>query len=200
GLDLGSTIERFLSRGEDHRYQIGLMRGEYARVVVDQQGLDVIVRVRAADGHVVAEFNDEIRARGEECVELVADATGVYSISVEPRPDALGSAPYVIRVADRRVATDADRSLYEARRLRTSAAALDDDGRFAPAAAQLERALTLTEHVRGADDVQVAAVASQLAGVYRTLPNNPRSEKLFERAVAILDKSLGADHPLTALT
>src|SRR6476661_8192800 len=40
------TIERQLSRGEEHRYQLSLDAGECARVVVEQQGIDVVVSVR----------------------------------------------------------------------------------------------------------------------------------------------------------
>jgi len=48
-------------------------------------------------------------------------------------------------------------------------------------------------------DVETAAVAAQLAVVYRYLPDDAGSEALFERALSVLDATLGADHPQTAI-
>ena len=84
-------------------------------------------------------------------------------------------------------------------RLRTNAARLDDEGRFDAARSLLEHALTITEAERGADDLQTAAVAAQLAVVYRKLPDDARSEALFLRALSIMDASLGPEHPRTAV-
>ena len=84
------------------------------------------------------------------------------------------------------------------RKLRSTAAALDTAGRFDEARIPLERALTEGEAARGHDDVQVGAIAAQLAGVYRRLAEGGKSESLYQRAIAIMDQTLGAGHPVTA--
>ena len=76
---------------------------------------------------------------------------------------------------------------------------MENEGRFDAARSLLERALAITEAQHGAGDVQTAAVAAQLATVYRKLPDDARSEAMFERALAIMDVSLGPDHPATAV-
>ena len=198
-LDGDTPIERQLARGEDHRYALALADGEYARVTVDQLGIDAIVEVSGADGRLVAVFQDDVRPYGREDVEVVADAAGTCTIAVKAARGSRAPGAYAIRVAARREATPADRSMHDARTLRTAAARLQRDGRFDAARVLLERALANVENARGVDDVQLAAVAAQLGDVYRDLPDDVRSEAQFERAIAILDRALGADHPTTAI-
>src|SRR5215813_2800724 len=44
-LEAGKPIEREIAGGEAHSYQLTLTAGQYARVVVDQRGIDVVVTV-----------------------------------------------------------------------------------------------------------------------------------------------------------
>ena len=93
------------------------------------------------------------------------------------------------------MATDNDRSMLEARQLRTSALRLQDQGRFVDARAMLERALAITERVHGREDGQVAAVAAQLAALYLLVPDNAKAEDASRHALAIMDKTIGG--PIT---
>ena len=196
----GPLVERQLTRGEEHRYRLALTTGEYAAVVVEQRGIDVIAQVRGADGSAIASFDDNPGSRGQEQVGVVADTDGTYSLAIAAAPGIVASGSYSIRVVTRRVATGADRSMQESRRLRTTAARLEAEGRFDEARLSLERALTITEAVRGPDDLQAGAVAAELAGVYRRLADGGSSESLYQRAIAIMDRTLGAEDPTTART
>ena len=199
-LDTGRSIERRLDRGEAHRYAVTLNAGDYARVVVEKRGVDIVAQVRGADDSAVADLLDDLRTAGQEPVELVADVAGTYGIVIKAAPGTAAPGAYAIHLDDVRSATDADHALQDARSLRTSAARLTEQGRFEAARGLLERALTATEEARGADDLQTAIVAAQLAVVYRYLPDNAKSESLFARAVPIMDRTLGPDHPTTATT
>jgi CHAT domain-containing protein len=198
-LEADIVVERRLDRAEQHQYAVALNAGEYARVVVDQHGIDVIAQVRGVDDHPIADFEDDIRNVGQEQVEIVADAPGTYTVAIRAAPGIAAPGSYAISLALRRPATDSDRAFQESRTLRMTAARLEIEGRFDAARSLLERALAITEAERGADDLQTAAVAAQLAGVYRRLPDDARSEMLYERALSILDPSLGPDHPTTAV-
>jgi CHAT domain-containing protein/Tfp pilus assembly protein PilF len=118
-------------------------------------------------------------------------------ISAAPGTVAPGS--YAVRLVSHRAATDSDRALHESRTLRTTAARLEAEGRYEAARSLLEHALATTEADRGAEDLQTAVVAAQLAGVYRRVPDDARSEALFLRALSIMDGALGPDHPTTAV-
>lgn len=197
-LDSDVEFDRQLARGEEHRYKVPLRSGECATVIVEQRGIDVVVRVRGADGSAIAEVDDEIRSTGREQVDVVADAAGTYTLTIAAVPGTSASGSYAIRVATRHAASDVDRSMQDVRRRRTAAARWETEGRFDEARLSLERALTVAETVWGPDHVQVAVVAAQLAGVYRKLADF-RSEALYRRAIAILDRTLGAEHPTTAV-
>jgi len=198
-LETGSSIERPLARGEEHRYRLALTAGEFASVIVDQLGVDVIVQVRGGDDSVIADFDDEIRSRGQEQIDIVADTRGTFTVAIKAAPGLVAPGSYAIRLALRHAATDAERSMQESRRLRTAAARLETEARFDEARRLLERALAVSEAVLGSDDLQVAAVAAQLAGIYRKLPNSARSESLYQRAIAVMERTLGNEHPTTAL-
>src|SRR5215510_4613465 len=195
----GHTIERHLARGDDHRYFVAAAAGDCIHLIVEQHGVDVIVQTRDRAGNPIADFNDEVRQDGEEHVELVADASGIYSVTIRASSVAIASGRYAIRITGRHPATDADRSMQQSRRLRTAAARLDDQGRFAEGRALLERALRLSEAHRGPEDADVALLLYQLAGNALEQRDDVRSQQLDERAIAIFDKVKGAGHPLSAM-
>src|SRR5438874_3630945 len=123
-LKLGGTIERTLQASESHAYDIELQAGQYAALTVNQQGVDVVIRVLDPSGGTVAVFDDEMRKDAREHVTVVAEATRAYRLTVSsryPRHDAGG---YAIRIDEIRAATEHDRALYEARTLSTEAASL----------------------------------------------------------------------------
>jgi len=198
-LELDRRIERHIARGEQHRYQLAMIAGELVRVIVEQRGIDVAVQVRDPDDDTIADIQREVRPHGEEQVDLVAETDGVYTLAIKPADGARAAGAYAIHADSRRAATGADRSMQDAEKARTAAARLEKAGRFEQARVLLERALTVTETVRGPDDVQVGAVAAQLAGVYRRLADGLTSESLYRRAIAIMDRTLGAGHPADAL-
>jgi CHAT domain-containing protein/Tfp pilus assembly protein PilF len=197
-LGSAQTTERLLGRGGEHQYQIALHAGEYAEVVVEQRGVNVIVQVRDPSDDPIADFDEEPRRLGQEQVELAADVDGGYTVAIKAAPGTTVPGSYTIQIAHRRAVTDADWSMQESRKLRTTAARFETEGRFEDARRLLEQALTFTEAVRGADDAQVASVTAQLAVVYRKLPDSTKSELYFKRAISIMDRTLGEEHPTTA--
>src|SRR5207244_1331189 len=52
-LELGKSIERELSGRQRHRYQITLAQGQYASVMVELRGVDIVVRLFAVDGQLI---------------------------------------------------------------------------------------------------------------------------------------------------
>ena len=197
-LDAGASIERHVAIGEEHLYRITLAAGQYAEVIVEQRGIDVVVRARREGGADDVEFQEEVRRNGQERVDVVADKGGVYVLAIAPS-HGIYSGTYAIRLAARRVATDSGRSMYEARRLRTTALALATAGRFDEARPLLERAVTISEAVRGRDDVFTGMLLHDLVGIALETRDDRRAEPLQRRALAIFDKAWGDGHPYSAM-
>lgn len=199
-IEIGSeaAIERPVAIGEEHLYRLTLGAAECATVVVAQRGVDVVVRVRRVGGIGVVEFQEEIRPNGDERVDVVADEAGAYTLAIAPSRGVY-SGTYAIRVTARRPATDADRSLYEARRLRTVAQDLNTAARHEEARPLLERALAISEAGRGPNDVLVGIVLYDLAGSAIGARDDASAEPLCRRALAIFEKSWGDGHPYSAM-
>jgi CHAT domain-containing protein len=198
-LESGQLIERQLSRGDDHQYRFRLRAGECVRVIVEQRGVDVIVQTRDPAGNVIADVDDEIRPRGEEQIDLVADVSGTYSVGISASPVALITGSYAIRIANRRTAANEDRLLQDSRHLRTAASRLEGDGRFDEARRLLERALALSEQARGSDDTDGAMVLFRLAENALEVRDDQRARSLLQRASGIYEKVWGSEHPFTAM-
>jgi len=84
-----------------------LDQNQFAQVVVDQRGIDVIVRVFSPDGKTLGEFDSPNGANGPENVSVVAVTPGNYSLEITPLSQAEDIAPgsFEIRMTELRAAT-----------------------------------------------------------------------------------------------
>ena len=201
-LDADGLILRHLSRGEAHRYQLPMAAGELARVIVEQQGIDVVVEVRDTDDNAIEEFQEEIRPHGHEGVEVVAEKAGTYALTIAPADGTVDAGTYTIRLDGRRPATGSDRIMQESRSLRTAAVRLEHAGRFSEGRLTFERALSLSDEARGPgadDDAYVAMLHFELAGNALEMHDDARAQSLYQRAIATFDRLWGPDHPYPAM-
>lgn len=83
-LELQRAIERTLGAKEIHAYTVALEPGQYLDATVNQRGVDVVVRVFAPDGKLVAEIDSPTGDQGDEPVALQAKSGGRYRIEVSP--------------------------------------------------------------------------------------------------------------------
>jgi CHAT domain-containing protein len=200
-VDLNATepIQRQLARGEEHRYRVVLGAGEFASIVVEQPGIDVAVLVRDESNAVVEVVQDEIRRDGDERVDIVAEKAGSYVLSIKAADGTVAPGDYVIRLDERRRASDVDRRMQDARVLRTRARQLERTGKYADARALFEQSLAAAESVRGCDDPSVALIVFDLAGNALERQDNARSRELYKRAIQISDDQWGPAHPYPAM-
>ena len=107
-LQPGVTIENALAMGESHSFTINLEEDQFLQLVVNQHGIDVIVRVFSPEGKSLGEFDSPNGNEGPENVSLVSVTPGLYRIEVAPLGQ-MANAPsgrYEIRILDLRHATD----------------------------------------------------------------------------------------------
>ena len=67
-------------------------------MLVEQRGIDVVVRARRASDAEAVEFQEEVRRTGQEHVEIVADKGGVYTLAIATSRG-IYSGTYVVRMA-----------------------------------------------------------------------------------------------------
>lgn len=196
-LELGKPIERELAGGQEHSYKITLAQGQYASVIVEQRGIDVVVRLLGTEGQFIAGFDNEYRSQGEEKVEMVAEAAGSYRLSVAAASKSAPTGSYEIRVAEIRAATSNDRSMQEARKLEANFHQAFFAGKYEQAHQSAERALAISESVFGPEHPFVATLLGDLEDYYDDKQDFAQAISLLERALAIRTKTLGDEHPHT---
>ena len=103
-LEMGRAVERELSGGERHSYDLKLTEGQYASVIVEQRGIDLMIRLQESSGKFIADFEDEYRSQGEEKVEVVAEAAVSYRLVAKASAINAPTGHYKIRVVEIRAA------------------------------------------------------------------------------------------------
>jgi len=197
-LELGSPVQREFTGEQSHSYRMTLTAGQYVKLVVDQRGIDLLVRLFGPDGKQVTEFDSESRVQGQEIVEWVAEKTGSYRLDVLAIYKNVAAVGYEIRVVELRIATETDRVLHEARKQITDILRLDSAGKYEEALPLAERELTIREKVLGPEHFEVAIALNHLAVVHSKTGNYVKAEPLFQRALTIREKALGPEHPAVA--
>jgi CHAT domain-containing protein len=198
-LDSDAPIVQRLFPGEVHRYHLPLAAAEFARVVVEQKGIDVVVQVRDVDEQEIEELQDEIRPNGEERVDIVSEKAGTYTLTLTAADGAIAPGIYSIRLDRHRPATGIDRVVQESRSLRTAATRLERAARFDEARSIFERALSVSEDALGSNHPYVGMLIFDLAGNALERHDDASAQSLYQQAMAIFDRLWDPDHPYAAM-
>jgi CHAT domain-containing protein len=198
-LDSDALIVRGLSPGDVHHYRLPLAAAELAHVVVEQKGIDVVVQVRDVDQQEIEEVQEEIGPHGEERVDVVAENTGTYTLTIVAADGAIEPGAYAIRLDSRRPATRVERLVQESRSLRTSAIRLEGAARFDEARSTFERALSLGEDALGPNDPYVGMLVFDLAGNALERHDDSSAQSLYYQAILTFDRLWGPGHPYSAM-
>jgi len=193
-LDSAKPIDRELVGGQKHIYRTGLAEEQYARVVVEQRGIDVVVRLLSADGKLLLQVDADPRKVGEEVVEFTTTGCGACQLAIEPRQKNAPPGRYLLRIAELRAATEKDLTLNEARQLNTQANRLWQQDKFDEALPPAERSLAIREKELPADHPDVGASLFTLANIWSDKNDPGKAEKLYLRALEIREKAMGPDH------
>ena len=197
-LEPGKSFDGALTGGEDHTFQIAVSNGEYAGVIVEQRGIDIVVQVLDPSGKLLAEFDSESRKEGREFVGLVADSGEGYRLRIKAVYPRAAPGRYEIRFAETRSASESDRSIFESHKLYTEAQAQLNLGKYDEAIRILDRAVALAEIPSAPEDAYVGELLYRIALLKRIKGDYKEAERLFERAVTVDQRVLGREHPQTA--
>jgi len=115
-IELGVPVERTLSGGEVHTYEINLKVDQFINLVVDQRGIDVVVTLLGPDGKQIVEVDSPNGSRGPEPVWYVSAAAGTHKVVVRSLDKEALAGKYEIRIEKQRAATTEDRKRADAQR------------------------------------------------------------------------------------
>ena len=106
-LQLGTPIERTLSTGQAQEFTITLQENTFVQLVVEQRGIDVVVRVSSPEGKSLGEYDSPNGNNGPEHVSFVGPAAGAYRINVSPlNPADPSTGRFEIKLLEVRPATE----------------------------------------------------------------------------------------------
>ncbi|MDX6383339.1 MAG: hypothetical protein QOK48_912 [Blastocatellia bacterium] len=116
-LEVDTPIKRQADGNALHLYRVALANGQYLRVVVDQQGVDVAVTLIGPDRQRIIKADGPSGSTGPEPISVIAEQTGEYRIEVRlpDKKPPIGS--YVIRMEALRSPTPADKERVAAEKL-----------------------------------------------------------------------------------
>ena len=107
-LQPGTAIERTIGANESHNFTIKLEADQYLQFVVNQHGIDLIVRVFSPTGKRLGDFDSPNGSEGPENVSIVSMKGGDYRIVVSPLDSNSVEKPgrYEIKTLEIREATE----------------------------------------------------------------------------------------------
>lgn len=114
-LERGINVEGDLTRGGTREYFVNLQADEFARIIVEQRGIDIVLKVFSADNTLLARTNDVEEPAGSEQVVVLAEVSGVYRVEIHGAEES-EAGRYVVRLAELRAATPQDRQFIAAGR------------------------------------------------------------------------------------
>lgn len=110
---------------EGHSYRVMLTTGQYLRLLVEQKGIDVIVRLLGPDGQKLREVDNG--STGKETVFMVVESSGEYRVEVRPADKDAPGGSYEIGIAELREAKARDSVALAALKLFESGNQLRDE-------------------------------------------------------------------------
>ncbi|HEX4950981.1 MAG TPA: CHAT domain-containing tetratricopeptide repeat protein [Blastocatellia bacterium] len=116
-LTINVPVERELATTEKHTYSIAMNANQFLRVVVAQPGIDVVVKLSAPSGEMLAQVNNPDGLGGDERLSFIANKTGAYTLEVSTAKANAERGKYSVKIAALRAATIKDQSQVAAERL-----------------------------------------------------------------------------------
>ncbi|QUV98977.1 CHAT domain-containing protein [Chloracidobacterium sp. MS 40/45] len=193
----GTTLEQNVTGAEPHTYTVTLDQNDCLHLVVEQQGVDITLKLLAPDGSLALEQNTLNSPEGAEELLWVASTGGVYRLVVVPAAKDQTRGRYVLRVLARRPATDDDRkqaeSIQKAEALLIKVKQLRQDKKYDEALKLAREALAFREAVYGSEHPFVAAALFTMAAISYDQTNYTQSTAMYRRVLAMLEKSFGPE-------
>ncbi len=107
-LELAKPIERQITGGEVHPYNLTLKVDQYVHFDVDQRGIDLAIWIFDPKGKKVSK-QDAFRVGEQEQVAILAELSGAYRVEVHTSFPKGPTGRYEIKVTELRPATERDK-------------------------------------------------------------------------------------------
>lgn len=101
-LEREAMIERELTGGQTHLYQISVPAKQFISVIVDQRGIDVALTLCAPDGVRVAKVDRPNGSFGPEAISIITEQSGTFTLVLKSLERSALMGRYQIHIAQQR--------------------------------------------------------------------------------------------------
>ncbi|HMW01572.1 MAG TPA: tetratricopeptide repeat protein, partial [Acidobacteriota bacterium] len=165
-LEPGKAVERELKGGEKHTYLTTLKANDYVKLVVEQKGADVVIRLIGPDGKTIQEVNSLYIKQGQKQLSSITSQPGRYVVEIESLVKTSPPGKYELKLAVAKTATESDRAELDIETLLGEVAKLTQAGKFDQALPIAEQAVAKSETAFGPDHPLVATCLNELSAIY----------------------------------
>src|SRR5262249_17375647 len=184
-LLVNQPIERELTGKQNHDYPIWLESGQFARVTVDQRGVDLMVWLISPTGEEIEVIDSPNDSFGIETVFISAIESGNYIVKVGTQRPIARIGKYEIKLQELRAANNGDIVRIKAQHLCSEATLLYLEGVAQSKRQALEKFLEALRHWNTANEQTLASRATSYIGmIYLDLGEVNRAVEYFETALS----------------
>lgn len=187
----GEEVVRSPAAGAQDAYPVFLREGTLARMIFEQEGLDIAVAIEGPDGQQLVDVDSPQETQGREIVSVIASTSGEYRLVVRAVAARNGAGRYRWTGPEFAVATARDRQFVEAEYLRSRAYGFQRTNLAAErrqALATYREALAIWRNL--GERREAAAVLRQIGILSRQLGEGAAALTAIEESLAI-DLQLG---------
>jgi CHAT domain-containing protein/Tfp pilus assembly protein PilF len=181
-LELGIAVEQCSSPGEKNSYSVQAPADSFLRLVVEQQGCDVVMTLFSPDGSRLAEVDSPEDVRGPELLVTRVSTAGNFRLEIRAKTGGC----YRLRASMPTANSKQERRRLAAERFATTAAALNFEGDATSrqgALSQYLKALDLWR-LEGAE-LEQARTLHALGSVYADLEESEPALKSLREALPL---------------
>lgn len=180
-LGQNDRLKKDLAGGQKHAYKIALNEGQYIRVVIEPQRIDLLISIYKPDGQKSFQGNSPESSQGREVVLILAETSGDYRIEIQPPDKWAAPGSYELRVEG--MSSLADKNYLAAQEATFEAGQLFQANKFEQAAQKYEQALLLW---RAAENrYGETNVLHSLGNLYRSVKDLKRAETYYQQAISL---------------
>lgn len=188
-IELDDSVERELGGKEVHTYQITMTSGQFGRLIVDQQGIDIVVKTYDPDRNFVGKVDRPTSSRGREAISLVAEMTGNYTLQLQSLEKTSAPGRYTIKLVEMRAATALDESRIAAERAVTEGEDLRAEKSARSFLLAIEKFKQAVALWRALGDPYEEAIALYGIGLScRSIGENENAVNYFAKAAPIMQR------------
>ncbi|HNJ43566.1 MAG TPA: tetratricopeptide repeat protein, partial [Acidobacteriota bacterium] len=194
-----APILRTLTGGEKHIHPLVLNANDCVQVIVDQHGIDVVVRLLGPDGDKLQEVDSLNGTDGPEPLTVIVAQSGAFRIEIESLEKTARPGKYEFKLTPPHPATKLDRAEVDLGVLNAKLEQLQSQGKTAQALELAQPGVARAEQVFGSSGPYVLARSlTILGGLHFAAGEYARAEPCFERARVICEQTFGVTHLETA--